>query len=442
MTELTPQNVLKILHDKCGFKTNEAILVAVSGGSDSMALLHLLTNRRINICAAHCNFNLRGEESDGDQLLVENYCQENDIELHSKSFNTIEYARDHKLSIEMAARELRYEWFNQLLEQQQLAALVTGHHGNDSIETFFLNLVRGTGVKGLSGIQYKNGKVLRPLLDFSSQQIEEYCNIHQIPFRYDSSNSDVKYLRNKIRHEVIPFLEQMNPSFFSTMLNNMEHIHEAELLLEEVVEQFRDEVLVDEHDKVLIPISKLNLYAQKKTILFEILRPYGFNASVTDDVVQHLDGLSGKQFFSETHRLIKDRHNLLIMPREEVITDHFWLEEEQILSPVKVEAKIYPKPADFSFSKDSNLIHLDADLVDLPLLFRKWQEGDRFMPLGMTQFKKVSDFFIDNKFSIADKEQTWLAISGEDIVWIAGHRIDDRFKITNRTKIVLEVKLG
>ena len=442
MLDLTPRNVLKILEDKCELSVHQPVLVAVSGGADSMALLHLLKNRRINICAAHCNFNLRGEESDGDQRLVEEYCEQHEIKLYIKSFDTNHYAVENKVSIEMAARELRYGWFNSLIDDHQFEALITGHHGNDSIETFFLNLVRGTGVKGLSGIQYRNGNILRPLLDFSRLQIEEYCNQHEILFRYDSSNSDVQYLRNKIRHEVIPVLEQMNPSFFNTMLHNMEHLQEAEMLLQEVVERFKAEVLVDEHEKVLIPISKLNLYAEKKTILFEVLRPYGFNASVVDDVICHLDGISGKQFFSETHRLIKDRHNLLVMPKEEITVDHFWLEEGERELPIKVEAKMYKIPADFSFSTNPRLIHLDADLVDLPLLFRKWQEGDRFMPLGMSQYKKVSDFFIDNKFSLADKEQAWIAISGEDIVWIAGHRIDDRFKITKRTKHILEVKLG
>ncbi len=442
MLDLTPRNVQKILEGKCGLSLHQPILVAVSGGADSMVLIHLLKNRRINISVAHCNFNLRGEESDGDQRLVEEYCEQHEVKLYVKSFDTNHYAKENKVSIEMAARELRYGWFNKLIDEYQFEALLTGHHGNDSIETFFLNLVRGTGVKGLSGIQYRNGNILRPLLDFSRQQIEEYCHQNKISFRYDSSNSDVQYLRNKIRHEVIPVLEQMNPSFFNTMLHNMEHLQEAEMLLQEVVERFKAEVLVDEHEKVLIPISKLNMYAEKKTILFEVLRPYGFNASVVDDVVYHLDGISGKQFFSETHRLIKDRHNLLVMPIEEISVDHFWLEEGRTDLPVKVEAKIYKKPADFSFSTNPRLIHLDADLVDLPLLFRKWQEGDRFMPLGMSQYKKVSDFFIDNKFSLADKEQTWIAVSGEDIVWIAGHRIDDRFKITTRTKLILEIKLG
>nr|WP_319399303.1 tRNA lysidine(34) synthetase TilS [uncultured Carboxylicivirga sp.] len=441
MMDLTPKNVLKILESKCGLSIHQPVLVAVSGGADSMALLHLLKNRRIDISAAHCNFNLRGEESDGDQQLVEAYCAEQNIPLSIKSFDTTTYAREHKISIEMAARDLRYNWFNELMAEKGVDVLLTAHHGNDSIETFFLNLVRGTGVKGLSGIQHRNGNIVRPLLDFSRNQIEEYCLQHEIAYRNDSSNSDVKYLRNKIRHEVIPVLEQMNPSFFSTMLTNMEHVHEAEMMLEQVVQRFRDEVLVDEHDRVLIPISKLHLFAEKKTILFEVLRPYGFNTSVVEDVLQHLDGESGKQFFSETHRLIKDRHNLLVLPNEEITTDHFWLEETTIESPIKVSARLYKKSDDFQFSTNPKLIHLDADLVDLPLLFRKWEEGDRFMPLGMMKFKKISDYFIDNKFSLVDKEQTWLVISGEDIVWIAGHRIDDRFKITKRTKVILEIKL-
>jgi len=441
MQQIRSQHIQKALSEHCLISESDKLLVAVSGGADSMALLHLLHSLGFTIAAAHCNFNLRAKDSDSDEKVVRSYCNSNSIELHVKSFDTRIYAKDQGISIEMAARDLRYGWFKQLKNKYQFQAIVTGHHGNDSIETFFLNLVRGTGVKGLSGIQFRNGDVVRPLLDFSRAEVEAYCNEHSISFVHDKSNDDTKFMRNKIRHEIIPVLESINPSFFYTMQANMAHVKEAEHLLEFEVDRFRELVLVDEHDKVIIPISKFEEFPQCRTILFEVLRPYGFNSSVVNDVITQLYGNSGKQFFSDRYRLIKDRHNLIIMPKQEVGVMHFWLEEGKSTQLLKMQVKIFSKPLEFKFSKDSRLIHLDADLVDLPMLVRKWQKGDAFMPLGMKGFKKVSDFFIDEKYSLAEKEEAWLMISGDDIVGILGQRIDDRFKVSNRTKNILEIRL-
>lgn len=439
--KLTISNVRKVLETKCGIREDDRLLVAVSGGADSMALLQMLNKMPFHIEAAHCNFCLRGEESDSDEQYVQSFCKAEGIQLHINTFDTKKIAEEKGVSIEMAARELRYNWFEQLMNEQQLTAVVTGHHGDDSIETFFLNLLRGTGVKGLSGMQYRNGQVVRPLLDWSRQDVEQYCATKNISFRTDSTNSDTRFLRNKIRHEIIPLMESINPSFFHTMLNNMGHLQDAEGLLESVVDQARDEIVVEEYDRLLIPISRLKEYPTYKSILFELLRPYGFNSATVYEVIRHLDDISGKQFFSDTHRLIKDRHNLLVTEIPTIEVDHFWVEEGKTEAPLKLSLSIYDRPDNFQFSRNPRLIHLDADKVDLPLLVRKWQQGDAFQPLGMKGFKKVSDFFIDAKFSIADKEAAWLMVSGEDIVWIVGHRIDDRYKVTNRTTRILEIRL-
>jgi tRNA(Ile)-lysidine synthase len=441
MKQLDSNQVQTILREKCCIQPSDKLLVAVSGGADSMALLHLMHQLDYNVDAAHCNFCLRGEESDTDQQLVEKFCQQLDISCRVIAFETEKYASEHKVSIEMAARELRYEWFEQLRKEYGYAAILTGHHGDDSIETFFLNLVRGTGIKGLSGIASLNGFIARPFLDFSRACIEKYCQNHDVPFRHDASNDDTKYLRNKIRHEIIPVLTSINPSFFDTMQSNLAHLKDVEGLLELEVKRFKEQVMVDEHGKVIIPISKLEDFPQYASILFEVLRPYGFNTSIVEDVCRHLQGGSGKQFFSDQYRLIKDRHNLLVVAKEEQGVDHFWVEEGATDAALHLEVKIYERPKDFQFSKDSRLVHLDADLVDTPLLVRKWKQGDAFMPLGMKNFKKISDFFIDQKFSLTDKEEVWLMISGEEIVWIVGHRLDDRFKVTNRTRNILEVVL-
>ena len=441
MHPLSPQLIQKVLSEKCLVTEKDKLLVAISGGADSMALLHLLYHLGYEVDAAHCNFNMRGKDSDSDESTVRNYCQSLSIQLYVESFNTEDYAREQGLSIEMAARDLRYTWFKQLKEKYDYQAVVTGHHGNDSIETFFLNLVRGTGVKGLTGIQFRNGIVIRPLLDFSRSEVENYCEMHSISFVHDKSNDDTKFTRNKIRHEVIPVLQSINPSFFETMRANMAHLKEVEYILESEVERFREAILVDEHDKVIIPISKLEEFPNYRSILFEILRPYGFNSSVVTDILNQLDGTSGKQFFSNFYRLIKDRHNLLVLPKQTIREAHFWLNEGESHLDLKTDVKIYTKPNDFKFSRDIRCIHLDADLVDLPLLVRKWKKGDVFMPLGMKGFKKVSDFFIDEKYSIVDKEEAWLMVSGEEIIWVVGHRIDDRFKVSNRTKNILEISL-
>jgi len=438
MQPIDRRYIRKVLIEKCSIVESDKLLVAVSGGADSMALLHLLHSLDYTIAAAHCNFNLRGQESDSDEQLVRSYCTTHAIDLHVKSFETTAYSKEKGISIEMAARDLRYSWFSVLKEQNDFQAIVTGHHGNDSIETFFLNIVRGTGVKGLSGIKFRNGDVVRPLLDFQRSQVEAYCQDNKLAFVHDKSNDDTRFMRNKIRHEVLPVLESINPSFFDTMQANMAHVREAEYMLEAQVERFKAAVLVDEHDKLIIPISKFDEFPQYRTILFEILRPYGFNSSVVSDVIAQLYGRSGKQFFSSSHRLIKDRHNLIVMPKQAIEVKHFWLEEGVINN---IEVRIFSKPSDFKFSTDQKCIHLDADLVDLPLLVRKWQQGDVFRPLGMSGFKKVSDYFIDQKYSLADKEEAWLMVSGDDIVGVMGQRLDDRFKVGRRTKQILEIQL-
>ncbi|MBR8536259.1 tRNA lysidine(34) synthetase TilS [Carboxylicivirga sediminis] len=441
MYAITPQAIQNILAEKCQVAETDKLLVAVSGGADSMALLHLLQKAGCQLAAAHCNFQLRGDASDSDEHLVTDYCNANAIQLYKTTFDTQRFAADNKLSIEMAARELRYNWFQEIINDEGYNTIVTGHHGNDSIETFFLNLVRGTGVKGLTGISFRNNNIARPLLPFTREQIERYCEKNNLDWCHDASNDDCRFIRNKLRHEVIPVLESINPAFFDTMQMNMAHLQDTELMLEGEVERFRTNEVVDEEGTVIIPISKLKLYPYYASLLFELLRPYGFNSSVVKEVLEHLEGLSGKQFFSDSYRLIKDRHNLLVLPIEEIGVQHFWIEEGLNVGEQTLTIRVYEKPADFSFSRKPELIHLDADLVDLPLLVRKWKQGDAFMPLGMKNFKKLSDFFIDEKYSLKDKEDAWLILSGENIVWVLGKRIDERYKVMKRTKRILEIQL-
>ena len=434
--------IQKILKKQCGVDDSSRLLLTVSGGMDSMVMLDVILKAGYSCEVAHCNFNLRGRESDSDALLVREECVRRGVTYHEKLFDTKGYAAQNGISIEMAARDLRYEWFYYLLEEHTLDVIVTGHHGDDAVETFFLNLVRGTGIKGLSGMKAVNNKVVRPFLNFSRVDIEKYCKKNSLAYRHDSSNDEVKYLRNKVRHEIIPLFKEMNTSFFTTMEGNLKRLAEVEDLLEDEVRQVREGFVVEEQGRVLIPITKIAEHPQKSSVLFELLRPYGFNSNVIGDIIKSLDSIPGKQFYSSTHRLIRDRYNFILFEDRDVLDDEYYInsEVELIDKPISLKIEIFLKPDDYSFSTDSAIAHFDADQIDFPLVLRRWRKGDFFRPLGMKGFKKMSDFFIDQKLSIADKESVWLLQSGENIVWVVGIRMDDRFKITNRTKRVLEVK--
>ena len=432
-----------IMKEVCGVSSTSKLLLTVSGGMDSMVMLDVMHKAGYRSEVAHCNFNLRGDESDGDALLVKQECDKMGIVYYEKSFDTKGYAAQNGISIEMAARDLRYEWFYSLIEEQTLDVIVTAHHGDDAIETFFLNLIRGTGIKGLTGMKAVNNRVVRPFLNFSRVDIEKYCKENSLAYRHDSSNYEVKYLRNKVRHEIIPLLTEMNPSFFSTMEGNLKRLAEVEELLEKEVGQVRDDFVVEEQGRLLIPITKIAEHPQKSSVLFELLRPYGFNSNVIGDILKSISGIPGKQFYSHTHRLIRDRFNLILFEHKDISDDEFYINSgvASIDEPIHLRIKTFLKPDNYSFSKDSVIAHFDADQIEFPLVLRRWRQGDSFRPLGMKGFKKLSDFFINQKLSIADKEGVWLLQTGEDIIWIVGMRLDDRFKITNRTNRILELKV-
>ncbi len=425
----------------CEVNTDDRILVAVSGGADSVALLHLLINNGFHCVVAHCNFSLRGAESDEDEVYVRQICNDYNVECRIKKFDTIGYASEKKISIEMAARDLRYNWFNELLQQLGLNRIATGHHGNDDLETFFLNLVRGTGIKGLTGISSKRGALIRPLLFAQSSEIVSYCNANGLAFRTDSTNADTKIIRNKIRHDIIPLFTEINPAFFQTMQTNLELLKEVSEVFAIEVNRFKEQVVVSEDENVLIPVSLVKDHPQRKSLLFEVLRPYGFNGAVIDEVVKGLDGIPGRQYFSETHRLVRDRYNLILVKKEFGSNDVFYIQANEPIThePIQLNIRVFDRTSDFKFSSCPDIAHFDADLIDFPLEIRRWKNGDQFQPLGMDQFKKLSDFFVNEKYSLIDKERVWLLISNNDIIWVIGKRMDNRFKVTAKTKRVLEI---
>jgi len=437
------KDFFRYLKNKKLFNRYEKILLTVSGGLDSMVMAELFRRAEHNFSIAHCNFNLRGSESDGDEEFVMEYCRKYNIPYFIKHFETIKFAKDKKISIQMAARNLRYEWFEYLCNKEGFNYYATAHHKDDEIETFFINLLRGTGIAGLHGILPKQGRIIRPLLFAGRAEIEEYARKINLNFREDSSNSEVKYLRNNIRHRLLPVLKEIESGYRDIITGNIERIRKTEIVYRIEIDRLRKEVSFFERDLLKISISALRGIKSKGILLFEILSEYGFNFAQIKDILNSLDGTSGKTFYSDTHILVKDRNDLIITKQEEVNDEiiEIFPNTSFIVSPLNIRIGTIEKTDDYRIIPDPAFALLDKFKLIFPLKVRKWKQGDFFYPLGMKNKKKLSDFFIDEKFSIVKKQKTYVLTSGNDIVWIIGHRIDDRYKITATTVSVLELKL-
>lgn len=434
---------LENIREKKLFDTRQKILLAVSGGIDSMVMLHLFEKSGFDYGIIHCNFQLRGAESDSDEEFVKTQVLIHGVPAFFKRFDTEEYAQINGISIEMAARELRYEYFEKIRLENDYDYIATAHHSDDLIETFFLNLTRKTGIKGLTGIKDKAGKIIRPMLFASRADIEKYASEQYIEFREDSTNSEVVYQRNFLRHKILPLFSSLNPSFKKNLLASIENLKDAEAVYSGFFDAEKQKVVENATDSQIINIEKLKQSSQPRLLLLEILSESDFNPSVVDEVFQSLDTESGKQFFSQTHRLVKDRQKLFITKLAEPENRIFYIESDdvELFEPfdIKIE-KLSGK--DFRIRKEHDIACLDLEKLEFPLLIRKWQEGDYFQPLGMSGFKKLSDFFIDEKIPVHQKENTWLLCSGEKIVWVMGMRIDNRFKISSATSKILKLEIS
>lgn len=424
--------VSKFIDEKSLCKSGNKLLVAISGGADSVALFLCLKELGYYLELAHCNFNLRGAESDNDEGFVKKLADNFGVKLHLKSFDTQKYADENKVSIQMTARNLRYKWFNELLVDNNLNYIAVGHHKNDDVETFFINLTRGSGLKGLLGIKSKSNNVIRPLLCVSRLEIEAYLSAVKQSFREDSSNKAVKYLRNKIRYELIPLFTEMNPSIQQTISNEIEILEGVFQVFEEQIESKRKEILKNENGIFKLKITDLQKLNPLNIYLYEFLNPYGF--SEVNQIIKALNTQSGKQFFSKTYQINIDREYILISKiSKENVSFEILENQHKIRTPFTMGLS---KSTDREVAKDRVKAKLDFDKLQFPLVLRKWKKGDKFMPLGMQTFKKLSDFFIDKKYSLIAKQQQWILCSADDIIWIVGDRIDDRFKITTQTKNV------
>ncbi|MCE5206451.1 MAG: tRNA lysidine(34) synthetase TilS [Porphyromonadaceae bacterium] len=422
------------------FSTESPVIVGVSGGMDSMALLDILTLLGYRCMAAHCNFHLRGEESDRDEAFVKRWCKSVDVPFVSIDFDTRSYASDKKISIEMAARELRYNWFEMLRVQYRAEAIAVAHHRDDSVETVLLNLIRGTGIKGLTGISPKNGRVVRPLLCLSREEISQYLVAHGIPYVTDSTNNDDLFLRNKLRLHIIPELKKLNPSVKDAIYRTALQVSEAEKVYNASVKESIENIF--HQDK--IDIQSLRKTPSPLSVLFELLTPLGFGPSSIRDICKSLDAEPGKIFFSEQYRVIKDRDYFLIDKISDTMAaDQSFLIEthtKELFIPLHLTFHTLPVTADIQRNK--RFLYADYDRLKFPLTLRKWRQGDWFIPFGMKGRKKLSDYFTDRKFSLKDKEDAWILLSGDEILWVVGERPDDRFRVTKNTVRTFHVVLS
>lgn len=418
------------------------MIVGVSGGADSMVLLFILNRMGYTCVAAHCNFHLRGEESIRDEKTVEQFARNINVPFIKQDFNTIAHAASQGISIEMAARNLRYEWFEQIRQEQQADVIAVAHHSNDSIETFLLNTIRGTGIKGLTGIPPQNGKIIRPLLSLSKEDILSYAQKEHIPYTIDSSNLQDEFTRNKIRLFLLPLLEKINPSVNMALLRTMEHLIEVEKAYIHEIEQEKKAIF--DRKTLSIDIPRLKNSASPESVLFEILKDFNFDRVNIKNIFETIDSQSGKEFYSPEYGLIKDREQFLLFPRNQKTDHHRYLLEEtttMITFPLSLQMTFEDMDVSFPIKKENTLAYFDAGKLEFPLIIRKWKHGDKLMPFGMQGFQKVSDYFNNKKISIIEKQKIWLLCSGENIIWIIGYRTDERYKIDHQTQKVCMIKL-
>ncbi|MEO6883850.1 MAG: tRNA lysidine(34) synthetase TilS [Bacteroidia bacterium] len=435
------QKFQQFISEKKLFDAHQKILLAVSGGVDSVVMCELFYRSKINFSIAHCNFNLRGKESEGDAQFVKKLAATYKVPFFVKLFDTKKYAHEKKISTQMAARDLRYSWFSEILQKEKLDGIAIAQHKSDEIETLFINLVRGTGIAGLHGILPKKEKIIRPLLFATRDEIEVFAKNEKIKFREDSSNNSDKYVRNKIRHKIIPILKEINPAAENSIVESIEKIRDTELIFQKYIAQKRNELLQYKKEITTISIEKLRKENPLKTIVYELLKEFHFNSETISGIIFSFDSSSGKTFFSSTHRLLKDRNTLIIEPiasqKKALQKNIFSIGKNQKTHSADKIKLVFSKHENknFEMDKSSRIACLDYDLLEFPLQLRKWEKGDFFYPLGMKSKKKLSDYFIDKKISIQEKEKIEVLLSGNgDIVWLVGQRIDERYKITATTK--------
>lgn len=440
------------------FQPKDKLLLAVSGGVDSVVLCELCKQAGYHFTIAHCNFQLRGEESERDENFVKELGERYNVEVLVKKFDTNKFAAENKLSIQVAARELRYDWFNEVVTKMKsdlrlksskaplcgVGGLLTAHHANDNIETLLMNFFKGTGISGLHGISPKQESIIRPLLFAKKEELLEFATVNNLTFVEDSSNASDKYTRNYFRNQLIPDLQKVYPQVANNLINNIERFSEIEILYQQSVNLSKKKLLELKGNEIHIPVLKLLQTSPLKTIIYEIIKDYGFTSHQTEEAIALLKSETGKYIQSSTHRILKNRNWLIIAPNQNVESQTILVEEkdkkvrfDQGEISVEMLAITNSKPQTTNY-----IAQLNAAEIKFPLLLRKWKQGDYFYPLGMQKKKKLSRFFTDQKLSLTQKEKTWVIELDKKIIWVVGLRIDDRFKITGSTKNILQFTLS
>ena len=428
----------KNLDKKFPYLSQKKILIACSGGLDSTVLAHLFKKSDLKFSLAHCNFSLRAKESDKDETFVKNLGSFLNCTVYTTKFKTTEYADKNGLSIQMAARELRYKWFEEISEKHKLDYTLTAHHKDDVLETILINFTRGTGLDGLIGIPEVNGNVVRPLLRFTREEIQEYAEKNKITWREDESNSSTKYFRNKIRHQIVPVLKELNPNFFKSFDNTLNNLKDSQKLVSERIKNLAEKLVIEKEKGIYsISVNRILDLENVRSSMYEILKPFGFTN--WKDINSILKAQSGKQLISKTHRLLKNRNELIISEIQNSTGKTYEISNttNSIKKPIPLTFTDVKSTGEFTI----NTSYIDKEKLNNKLTVRKWHKGDYFYPIGMHGKKKLSNFFKDSKMSLLEKEATWLLCDGDAIVWVIGNRMDDRYKITKKTTAILKVEL-
>ena len=432
------------------FETSERVLLAVSGGRDSVLMTHLFNAAKMNFGIAHCNFSLRGSESDGDEAFVRDLAERMDVPFHLVRFDTEVYSKQNAVSIQMAARHLRYSWFDKIRAQSGYEYVAVAHHQSDATETILLNLIRGTGIAGLHGILPKRARIIRPMLFLSSAEVTTVVEQNEIQFREDSSNVSVKYARNKIRHQVIPVLKELNRDLDETFAANGRRFAELEDFLNVQIGQLRNELFTGMPEGVIsINLPQLKTLHPRLLLLYELFKPFGFQEPVLTDLISNWDGQPGKVFESESHQLLLDRGRLILRKKGSGSdqSDQASAGLSEGINISENDWHIYLKQgilkigirdsSDITFNPDPRFAYFDHKLLQFPLKLRQWTKGDFFYPFGMKGKKKLSDFFTSLKLSRYSKESVpVLENRNGDILWVVGYRSDNRYKISAQSKKV------
>ncbi len=437
-------NFQRYIHHYALIPDGKRVLLTVSGGVDSMVMLSLFLRSGYEVGVAHCNFQLRGIESEEDEVLVAREAARYGIPCYNRRFDTVQEMERTGESMEMAARRLRYAWFEELCQTEGYDLIAVAHHADDSIETFFINLLRGTGLRGLTGIHTQNGRLVRPLMFAARKEILEYAIANHIPFREDSTNRSTKHLRNKIRLGLVPRIREINAKFTDLMRRNIGRLTDAQRFIDSAIEVVRREVVSSSEGIDRIEVSRINAVYPRNFVIYELLNsPYGFKGDVVDALCASLElGGTGRRFYARDHVAYLDRGVILVerIPAEDSCEVSV---PEGALRSYCGNSVLFYETCDIGTIKEfgvpPQIAQLDADKLRWPLTLRRWREGDWFVPFGMTGRRKVSDFLIDNKVSMAEKERQFVLLSGNDIVWVVGRRIDDRYALSDETDTVLRI---